>query len=361
MARPVPRSLALLCALSVLAWTAAACAQPGTPPDPLAPKTGAPAAKSDPAAGKGADAKSPDGKTGVANKDGAQAAQGDAAGKDGKSDGKTEGKADGAAGDGEEKPSVPAKSEWSKVLESGAMGLMIRGGWCMWPILALGIVAMAVMMERWRSLKMLGTDSGAVRTRVLELLRSDRIEEALGLCDRSQGPVPAILSTGLRKFFVLRRLGYDAGRIEEQVVKAMDDYSVHVVAALERHLPILATVSSAAPMVGFLGTVVGMVESFDAIVAQRAAGGSDIIGASAAGIAVALLTTAFGLIVGLPAFIAYNYFTSEINRFVLDVEESATELIEVVTLQQAIGLEPGTPAANGAPESASPAHAAAAT
>ena len=100
------------------------------------------------------------------------------------------------------------------------------------------------------------------------------------------------------------------------------------------HLPILATVSSAAPMLGFLGTVSGMINSFDDIV--RLMGDTNIVEAAASGISEALLTTCFGLIVGIPAFVAYNYFTSVINRFVLDVEESATELIETVTLQIAL-------------------------
>ncbi len=86
---------------------------------------------------------------------------------------------------------------------------------------------------------------------------------------------------------MLRRLNYDAGRIEEQVVKAMDDYGVHIVAALEKHLPILATVSSAAPMLGFLGTVQGMVISFDDIVAGS--GEKNIVELAADGIMVALL------------------------------------------------------------------------
>src|SRR5690606_38295623 len=162
----------------------------------------------------------------------------------------------------------------------------------------------------------------------------DRVEEALQLCDDQQGPVPAILSTGLRKFLLLRQLDYDPGRIEEKVVKAMDDYGVHIVAALERHLPVLATVASAAPMLGFLGTVAGMVVSFNDIV--NMSGDTNIVEAAAAGIKQALLTTVLGLMVGLPAFVAYNYFTGIINRFVLDVEESATELIEAVTLRMAL-------------------------
>jgi biopolymer transport protein ExbB len=191
---------------------------------------------------------------------------------------------------------------------------------------------------------MLRTDTEALRRKVRDLLREDRVEEALQLCDGEQGPVPAILSAGLRKFLILRRLNYDPGKIEEQVVKAMDDYGVHIVAALEKHLPILATASSVAPMLGFLGTVQGMVISFDDIVIHM--GEVNIVEAAAAGIKVALLTTVFGLVVGIPAFTAYNYFTSVINRFVLDVEESATELIEAVTLEMALrGQMDGAPRA----------------
>ncbi|MEJ7595757.1 MAG: MotA/TolQ/ExbB proton channel family protein [Planctomycetaceae bacterium] len=222
----------------------------------------------------------------------------------------------------------------SDIASSGALGLMIEGGLYMWPILLLGIIGAGVIIERFRSLKMLSTDSNALRQNVQELLLADQVEEALRLCDREQGPVPAILSAGLRKFFVLRRLNYDADRIREQVVKAMDDYNVHVVAALERHLSILATIASVAPMVGFLGTVAGMILSFDNI--DTNFGNENIVKLAAGGIKVALLTTAFGLIVGIPAFMAFNYFTSVIDRFVLDVEESATELIEVVTIQTAM-------------------------
>ena len=90
-------------------------------------------------------------------------------------------------------------------------------------------------------------------------------------------------------------------------------------------------------MLGFLGTVAGMITSFEEIVAKM--GESNIVEAAAGGISVALLTTAFGLIIGIPAFMAFNYFSSVINRFVLDLEESATELIETVTLQLALARQ----------------------
>ena len=221
----------------------------------------------------------------------------------------------------------------SEFLDSGAIGLLIDGGFFMWPILIMAIVALAVIIERWRSLKMLDTDNEALRQAVLDDLTNDRIEQALERCDRERGPVAAILANGLRKYLVLNRLNYDQARLEEQVVKSMESYGVHIVAALERHLPVLAIVSSVAPMLGFLGTVQGMIVAFRNIVAMDETGGGNIIQAAASGIEVALLTTCFGLIVGIPAFMAFNYFSSVINNFVLDVEESAAELMEAVTLQ----------------------------
>ncbi len=243
--------------------------------------------------------------------------------------------AEDAGEEGVMEPETPAWQDVaSDILDSGAIGLLLEGGFFMWPILLLGIVATGVMIERYRSLKMLSTDTTAVRNEVADLLRSDRVEEALKKCESEQGPVPAVLSAGVRQFFVLRRLDYDAGRIEEQVVKGMDDYSVHIVAALERHLPVLATVASAAPMIGFLGTVQGMIIAFRDI--KAGIGQANIVELAAEGIQTALLTTCFGLIVGIPAYIAYNYFTSVINRYVLDVEQSATELMETVTLHMAL-------------------------
>jgi biopolymer transport protein ExbB len=231
----------------------------------------------------------------------------------------------------------PLIASWYDV---GLLKFLIDGGIFMWPILASGIIGLAVIIERWRSLKMLGTDTSRLRRQVHDLLHEDRVQEALDLCESQQGPVSAILAVGLRKFLVLREFGRDMAAIEERVVKAMDDYGIHIVAALERHVPILATVAGVAPMLGFLGTVQGMVVSFDEIVAKQ--GTANTVVLAAAGIKIALLTTVFGLVVGIPAYVAYNYFTGVINRFVLEVEESATELIEAVTLRMALEEKPAS-------------------
>ncbi len=222
-------------------------------------------------------------------------------------------------------------------LDSGALKLMIDGGVFMWPILALMILGIAVIMERYRSLLMLETDAAALREKVIALLSEDKVEESLELCDAARGPVPAILSNGLRKYLVLRRLNYDPAQIEQQVIKSMENYGVNIVAALERHLPLLATIASVAPMLGFLGTVQGMIVAFGDIEANI--GQQNIVQAAASGIRVALLTTAFGLIVGIPAYMAFNYFTGIINDFILQVESSAAALIEVVTLRLTLDKE----------------------
>ena len=221
--------------------------------------------------------------------------------------------------------------------ESGALKFLLEGGPFMWPLLALLVMAIAVIIERYRSLKLLETDAGSLREDVIELLSEDKVEESLKLCDSARGPVPAILSNGLRKYLVLRRLNYDQAQMEQQVVKSMENYGVNIVAALERHLPILATIASVAPMLGFLGTVQGMIVAFGDIEANI--GQQNIVQAAASGIRVALLTTAFGLIVGIPAYIAFNYFTGLINDFVLQVESSAAELIEVVSLRLTLDKE----------------------
>ncbi len=221
----------------------------------------------------------------------------------------------------------------SDLLHSGAMGYMLDGGVFMWPILFMGILAAGVVIERFRSLRLIATDAATLRGQVLDLLHQGHIEEAIDLCSRSRGPVPAILAVGLHRYELLRKLNYDPARIEEQVVKAMDDYSVHIMAALEKNLPVLSTVATVAPMVGSLGTVVGMVVLFQDVVDTF--GMKNIILAAAAGIKLKLIVTVWGLMVGIPSYIFFNYFSAVVNRYILEAEETASQLIESLTLRLA--------------------------
>src|SRR4051812_10179552 len=160
-----------------------------------------------------------------------------------------------------------ADNEWWR---AGAMGYMLDGGPFMWPILLLAVIGAGVVIERFRALRLIATDAQSLRREVLDLLAQDRVDEAVALCARSHGPVPAILAVGIHRYRLLRRLNYDPAKIEEQVVKAMEDYGSHITAALEKNLPILSTVASVAPMLGSLGTVVGMVLMFQGITTMSA-------------------------------------------------------------------------------------------
>lgn len=219
------------------------------------------------------------------------------------------------------------------LLHSGAMSYMLDGGFFMWPILFCAVLGLAVVIERFRSLRLIATDAEALRAQVLQLLHEGRAEEAIALCARSRGPVPAILAVGLHRYEMLRRLNYDPARIEESVVKAMDDYGVHITAALEKNLPVLSTIATVAPMLGSLGTVVGMVVLFQDVVDKF--GTTNIILAAAAGIKLKLIVTIWGLMVGIPAYVFFNYFTAVVNRYILEAEETASQLIEALTLRLA--------------------------
>ncbi|NNE92555.1 MAG: MotA/TolQ/ExbB proton channel family protein [Verrucomicrobiales bacterium] len=224
---------------------------------------------------------------------------------------------------------------FASFFESGALGLLIKGGWFMLPILLLGILAVAVIIERYRSLKILDKRADTIRQEVIDHIAEGDFDGAVEVCDNANGPIAAVLKHGLNKYLGYSELDYEPSRIEEQVNKSMEAYGVHVVSMLERHLPILATISSVAPMLGFLGTVVGMIGSFANIVATM--GQVNIVEAAASGIETALLTTAFGLIIGIPAYMAFNYFMSTINNFVLEVEQSSAELIEAVSIKLTLG------------------------
>lgn len=214
------------------------------------------------------------------------------------------------------------------------MAFMIEGGpWFMVPILFLAVLGLAVVIERFRTLRMLSGDADTLRREVLDLLHQDKVDEAIELCLRSRGPVPAILAVGLHRYELARRLGYDAAAIEEQVDKAMTEYGTHIAAELERHMPILATIANVAPMLGSIGTIAGMIVLFKGLAVMPES--ARLIKVAAEGIQMKLVVTLFGLMVGVPAYIFYTYFNTVINRLVLEAEETASQLIEALTVRMA--------------------------
>lgn len=190
------------------------------------------------------------------------------------------------------------------------------GGFMMWFLGAAFLIGMLVII--WKLIDL--TSKGARTRRVLRdvdaLVAEGRIAEAIDVAERSKTPAGRILSEGLRR--------HTEGT--ERVVKAIENAGMIEMAKLESGLVVLATVSTVAPLLGFLGTVIGMIEAFQAIELAGEVEATLVAG----GIKVALITTASGLAIAIPVSIAHNYFVSRIDRLVIDMEESAQRTIDAL-------------------------------
>jgi biopolymer transport protein ExbB len=190
------------------------------------------------------------------------------------------------------------------------------GGWMMYFLGTALVVGIIVII--WKLIDL--TSKAGPTRRVLRdvdaLVSEGRIQEALETAERSKTPAGRILSEGLRR--------HNEGT--ERVVKSIENAAMIEMAKLERGLVALATVSTVAPLLGFLGTVIGMIEAFQAIELAGEVDAQLVAG----GIKTALITTASGLAIAIPVSIAHNYFISRIDRLVLDMEESAQRTIDAL-------------------------------
>jgi len=190
------------------------------------------------------------------------------------------------------------------------------GGWMMYPLGASALLGLIIIV--W---KLFDLTTKAARTRkflnaVDELVAQRKLKEALALARDSNSPAGRILAAGLER--------HDEG--SERVMKAIENVGLIELASLERGLVWLATVSNVAPLLGFLGTVIGMIQAFQAIEAAGEVEATVVAG----GIKVALITTAAGLTIAIPINIMHNYFVTRVDRLVIDMEESAQKMIDAV-------------------------------
>jgi len=195
------------------------------------------------------------------------------------------------------------------------MQFMREGGWVMWVLLAFSIVALAVIIERAIALRRARINVNEFLAKIRKALLVNRsVREAVKICEQYRGPVASIMKAGLLKY----------GQPREEVEKTIENAALFEMGRLERGLIVLATTANVAPLLGFFGTVSGMIKSFEALAEQ----GLSNPGAVAAGISEALITTAAGLAIAIPVQIAYNYFTTRISRFVRDIESATNMLLE---------------------------------
>jgi len=200
--------------------------------------------------------------------------------------------------------------------ETAVLELMKAGGWLMWPILACSVVAMAIVLERLWSLRRRRVMPPGLMNQVWEWQRDQALtpERIQALAQGS--PLGRLLSAGLVNRFHSR----------EVMKEALNDVGRQVVADLELYLNTLGTIASVSPLLGLLGTVFGMIDIFTVII-DAGVGNPGIL---AGGISEALITTAAGLMVAIPSLMFHRYFNGLVNRYALDMEEEALNLVEVI-------------------------------
>ena len=190
----------------------------------------------------------------------------------------------------------------------------IDGGAFMWPILVSLVFGLGFALERAYSLIVSSIDSQKFFTDISDTINESGVDTAVALCNNTRGPVAEIFHAGLSR----------AHRGLAEVEKAIQNAGSLEMAFLEKNMIWLNTVITVAPMIGFTGTVVGMIDAFDAIKAANDISPAVVAG----GISKALLTTAFGLITAMIIQIFQNFFVSRIDQLILDMEENSIKLID---------------------------------
>jgi len=199
-------------------------------------------------------------------------------------------------------------------------GLVVKSGWVSLPIFLCSIFSLAIIVERFFFFLSVKPDARAVLPQILGLVRRNKITEAIDICEKNPFYATNILKSGLGHY----------QETKDVIKEAMENASLYEVPKLERNLNFLSTIAHISPLLGLLGTVVGLVKCFYIIEQKAASIGlvnpSDLAG----GIWEALLTTVGGLCVAIPSYIMYNYFVHKVNFATLEAERAATELLEVL-------------------------------
>lgn len=193
-----------------------------------------------------------------------------------------------------------------------------EGGNFMWPVLIALILGLAIFLERIITLNLADIDTRKFVVDVQEALQEGGVPAARELCSETRGPIASVFQAGLMR----------ADEGIEAAEKAISAYGSIEMSFLERGLVWLSLFIAIAPLLGFLGTVVGMIQAFDAIEQAGDISPSLVAG----GIKVALLTTAFGLIAGIILQLGYNYCVSKIDRIISEMEESSITLIDSILM-----------------------------
>jgi len=196
-----------------------------------------------------------------------------------------------------------------------------KGGPMMYLILLCSVISLGVIAERVYHLSRATIDTEKFMDLLVGLIKKNRIVEAVETCHKTPGPIAHIIKAGILKH----------DRSKSEIKEAVEEAAQSEIPRLERNLGVLATIAHIAPLLGLLGTVMGMIRSFQVIQKNALSMVPVNPGDLAGGIWESLLATTAGLAVAIPTFVAYNYLVSRVETIVHDMELSATDLVNLLT------------------------------
>jgi biopolymer transport protein ExbB len=210
---------------------------------------------------------------------------------------------------------VPVES--TTAMELTLWDLTVKGGWVMIPIILLSFVAAYIFIERYYVIRQATKEDVNFMNRIKDYIHEGKIDAALALCKSTDSPSARMVEKGINRL----------GRPLHDISTAIENVGKLEISKLEKGFPTLATITGAEPMLGFLGTVIGMVQSF---YAMSQAGNNIEVSMMSDGIYTALITTVAGLIVGILGYFAYNTLVVRVEKVVFNLEATLTEFMDIL-------------------------------
>jgi len=197
------------------------------------------------------------------------------------------------------------------------LDLAVKGGWVMIPIILLSFVAAYIFIERYYVIRKATKEDQNFMNRIKDYIHDSKIEAALALCKSTDSPSARMVEKGITRL----------GRPLQDISTAIENVGKLEISKLEKSFPTLATITGAEPMLGFLGTVIGMVQSF---YNMEQAGNNIDVSMMSGGIYTALITTVAGLTVGILGYFAYNFLVVRVEKVVFNLEATLTEFMDIL-------------------------------
>ncbi len=210
-------------------------------------------------------------------------------------------------------PAAPVSQEMNLSL----IDLAVKGGWLMIVLLILSIMAIYIFGQKYWMIRKAGNINKNFMKDIRDMIHDGKIKSALALCEKYDSPIARLVEKGIERI----------GRPLPDIQTAVENMGNVEVARLEKGLPMLATIAGGAPMIGFLGTVTGMIQAF---FRMSTAGNNIDITLLSGGIYEAMVTTVGGLFVGILAYFGYNFLTSQISNLVFKMESTTIEFIDML-------------------------------